>query len=138
MRRSFLLLGLALAIAAIAAPVAFAGHPHFVANTVTVTRTDDSLTISGKEAGLGDESQVHIVVTATALCINRGGKHPKAENKQSLSSEGDFPVQNGKAEFELVLTASFKPSCSPPMSVVFKNVTVSDTTNGISKNLGNF
>jgi hypothetical protein len=138
MRRLLLVAGLALAIAAIAAPVARAGHPHFVSDTVTATRTDDSLTISGKEAGLGDESQVHIVVSATALCINPGGHHPKAENKQDLSSGEDFPVQNGKADFSLTLTATFKPSCSPPMTVVFKDVTVTDTTNDISKNLGDF
>jgi hypothetical protein len=47
-------------------------------------------------------------------------------------------VQNGKAEFDLSLTAHFKPECSPPMTVVFSNVTVSDTTNGISRNLGSF
>jgi hypothetical protein len=114
-------------------PAAWAGSPHFVSNTVTVTRTGDSLTVSGKEAGLGDEAQVHIVVTATALCINGGGNHPKAVNKEDVSSEGDFPVQNGKAEFSLTLTATFQPSCSPPMTVQFTDVTVTDTTSGISK-----
>ena len=137
MRRSFLVLGL-LAIAAIAAPVAFAGSPHFIAKSIEVVDNGDTLIVSGKEAGLGDEAQVHIVVEGTALCINRGGKHPKAENKQSFSSEGDFPVQNGRAEFELTLSADFQPNCSPPMTVQWKNVTVTDTTNGISKNLGNF
>jgi hypothetical protein len=44
-------------------------------------------------------------------------------------------VQNGKANFSLSVTATFQPSCNPPMSVVFTNVTVTDTTNGISKNL---
>jgi len=34
--------------------VAFAGGPHFVDGTVTATRTDNTLTVSGKEAGLGD------------------------------------------------------------------------------------
>ena len=67
-----------------------------------------------------------------------GGKHPKAVNKESVSSAGDFPVQNGKTEFSLTLTATFQPSCSPPMTVRFTNVIVSDTTSGISKNLGNF
>ena len=110
----------------------------FVSNTVTATRTDNSLTVSGKEAGLGDEAQVHIVVSATAECINPGQNHPKAANKESVSSQGDFPVQNGKAEFSLTLTASFQPDCSPPMTVRFTNVTVTDTTNGISKNLGTF
>jgi hypothetical protein len=123
----------ALAMGAIGAPVAWAGHPHFV--TVSATSSDNTLTVSGKEAGLGDEEQVHIVVSATAECINNGGHHPKAVNKESVSEEGEFPVQNGKADFSLTLTASFQPECSPPMSVVFTDVTVTDTTNGISAKL---
>jgi hypothetical protein len=138
MRRLVLFAVVALSAAAVAVPAAWAGSPHFVSNTVTATRTDDSLIVSGKEAGLGDEAQVHIVVTATAECINGGGKHPKAVNKESVSAEGDFPVQNGKAEFSLTLTATFQPECSPPMTVRFTNVTVTDETNGISKNLGTF
>jgi hypothetical protein len=72
------------------------------------------------------------------VCINPGGNHPKAVNKESVSAEGDFPVQNGKAEFSLTLTATFTPECSPPMTVEFRNVTVTDETNGISRNLGTF
>ncbi len=115
--------------------VAFAGSPHFVDGTVSATRSGDSLVVSGKEAGLGDEDQVHIVVSATALCINPGGNHPKAANKQSVNAAGDFPVQNGKAEFSLTLTATFQPECSPPMTVVFTDVTVTDTTNGVTTTL---
>jgi hypothetical protein len=114
--------------------VAFAGSPHFV-GTPTATRSGDSLTVSGKEAGLGNEDQVNIQVTATALCINGGGKHPKAVNKESVSAEGTFPVQNGKADFSLTLTATFSPSCSPPMTVAFTDVVVTDVTNGISVTL---
>jgi hypothetical protein len=113
--------------------VAFAGSPHFIANAFEITRSDNTLTVSGKEAGLGDEAQVHVVLSATALCINPGGKHPKAANKESVSAEGDFPVQNGKAEFTLSLTATFQPECSPPMTVQFTDVTVTDETNGISR-----
>ena len=76
-------------------PMASAGNPHFVA--VSAERDGNSLIVSGKMAGLGNETQVHIEVTATAECINPGKKHPKAENKESVSAEGDFPVQNGKA-----------------------------------------
>jgi hypothetical protein len=117
----------------VSAQAAFAGSPHFVSDTVTVSRSGNTLTVSGKEAGLGDEAQVHIVVTATAACINPGDKHPKAANKESVSAEGTFPVQNGKANFSLSLTATFQPNCSPPMTVVFTDVTVADTTNGISR-----
>jgi len=92
------------------------------------------LTVSGKEAGLGNKTQVHIVVTADAQCINPGGNHPQAGNKESFSVEGDIPVQNGKAIFSLTVEAAFQPDCSPPMSIVWTNVVVSDAEHGISKN----
>lgn len=123
---------LVLVVAALAVPAAaLAGSPHFVPGT-TVTQSGSTLTASGKEAGLGDEQQVHIVLSATASCINPGGNHPKAANKQTVSAAGDFPVQNGKALFDLSVTAAFQPECSPPMSVVFSDVTVTDTTNGVT------
>jgi hypothetical protein len=52
-------------------------------------------------------------------------------NKEDIAAEGDFPVQNGKANFSLTLTATFQPDCSPPMTVAFTNVKVCDTTNNI-------
>ncbi len=130
MRRLLVFAVLALATAALAVP-AWAGSPHFIQSAFNVTRTDNTLTVSGKEAGLGDEAQVHIVVTATAECINPGDHHPRAANKTSVSAQGDFPVQNGKAEFSLTLTATFQPDCSPPMTVEWTNVVVCDTTHGI-------
>lgn len=114
-------------------PTAIAGSAHFVNNAFSISRDGDSLTVSGKEAGLGNLEQVHIVLSADAACVNPGSNKPKAANKQSFNAEGDFPVQNGKADFTLTLTATFQPSCSPPMTVEFSNVTVTDTTNGISK-----
>ena len=124
-----------LAASAVGAPVAWAGSPHFVDSTVTATRTDNTLTVEGKEAGLGEEPQVHIEVTATAECINKGGKHPKAENKGEFSTGKEVPVQNGKAEFSIPLTVTLKPECSPPMTLAFRDVTVTDTTNNISVSL---
>jgi hypothetical protein len=112
--------------------VAFGGAPHFIKNAFAVTSSGNTITVSGKEAGLGDEAQVHIVLSATAECINPGGHHPKAANKTSVSSAADFPVQNGQAEFRLTATATFQPECSPPMTVVFSNITITDTTNNIS------
>jgi hypothetical protein len=112
---------------------ALAGNPHFVA--VKAQTFGNVLIVSGKEAGLGNETQVHIVVTALAACINRGGNHPQADNKESFSAEGDFPVQNGKAEFSLTLVASFQPDCSPPMTVVWSNIVVADVEHGVYKAL---
>jgi hypothetical protein len=130
MRKALLLLVL---MVALATTVVQAGSPHFVSNTVQITRTGNTLTVTGKEAGLGDEEQVHIVLSATAECINPGSHHPKAANKTSVSAEGSFPVQNGKANFTLTVTATFQPDCTPPMTVRFTNVKLEDTTNGISK-----
>jgi hypothetical protein len=119
------------AVSLLAAP-AYAGSAHFVNSATSVSRSGDTLTVSGKEAGLGDEAQVHVVLNATALCINGGGHHPGAVNKTSVSTAGDFPVQNGKADFSLSVTATFKPSCSPPMTVKFTDISLTDTVNSIS------
>ena len=115
---------------------AYAGSPHFVDDSATATNNHNgTVTVSGKEAGLGNETQIHINVTATALCINGGGNHPKAVNKTSANAQGDFPVQNGKADFSLNLTAVFQPSCSPPMTVQWTNIVVTDTTNNVTTRL---
>lgn len=132
MRRLMFVSALTLLLGVSTMPAAWAGSPHFVDATVTCSSSGNTLTCSGKEAGLGDEAQIHIVVSATAECINPGSHHPKAANKESVSAAGDFPVQNGKANFSLSVTATFQPDCSPPMTVVFVDVTVTDTTNNIS------
>ena len=124
---------LAALVAAIAVPVAIAGSPHFINSAFSATSSGLTLTVSGKEAGLGDETQINIVVTADALCINGGGNHPKAVNKQSVASAFSVPVQNGKADYTLVLTApAFQPPCDPPMTVGFTNIVLTDTTNGLT------
>jgi hypothetical protein len=101
MRRS-LMIGFITVIVAVGlgASAALAGNPHGV-HDVTVSISGDTVTASGKEAGLGDEAQVHIVLSADAACINPGSNKPKAANKQHFASEGDFPVQNGQANFSL-------------------------------------
>jgi hypothetical protein len=135
-KRYVVLAALIGAVSAISA-VAFAGSPHQV-GTCTVTQSGNTLTITGcKEAGLGDEAQINVTVSATALCINNGSNHPKAVNKASVSSNLVVPVQNGKAEFgtaatPATLTATFSPDCSPPMTVQFTDISIVDTTNQIN------
>lgn len=135
MKRIVLVAALALLLGALVTPAAVAGSPHFVDDQLVATRSGDTLTVSGKEAGLGNEDQVHIVATATAACLNPGQNFPQAANKETVSAAGDFPVQNGKADFALSLVAVFQPHCSPPMTVVFGDVTVTDTTNGVTATL---
>jgi hypothetical protein len=130
-RRILLVLSVLAATLALGTTAAHAGNPHFVGDP-TVTRSGDTLTVSGKEAGLGDETQITVNATTTAACLNPGEQFPQAANKETVSASVTVPVQNGKALWSIDLTASFQPSCSPPMSVVFGDVTVTDVTNGLT------
>jgi hypothetical protein len=124
---------IAVTLAFTAAP-AFAGSPHFIKNAFTASLSSDglSLTVTGKEVGLGDEETVHIEATADVACVNPGSKRPRAGNKQSVGSGGDFDVdQNGQALFSLTMTADFQPSCSPPMTLEWSNIQVCDTGNAV-------
>jgi hypothetical protein len=105
------------------AGVAVAGKAHFV-GTPVLQVSGDTVTASGKVAGLGNVPQIHVVLSGDAACINPGGNDPEAENKETFSAEGDFPVQNGRAHFSLDLEATFQPRCNPPMSVAWSNVEV--------------
>ena len=105
------------------AQAAFAGRAHFV-GTPTITRDGDAITVSGKVAGLGDETQINVAVTADVACVNPGNNEPKAENKGATIAEGQFPVQNGKALFSVTGTGTTSPDCSPPMTLIYSNVVV--------------
>ena len=74
---------------ALVGPAAQAGSAHFVGDA-DITRVGDTLVVSGKVAGLGNEAQIHVTITALAECINPGSNKPKAANKESVSAEGDF------------------------------------------------
>jgi len=112
---------------------AWAGSPHFVSTDVTVS--GNTLTVHAKEAGLGGEAQIVAVLSGTASCINPGANKPKAANKTSFSTSSTEPVQNGMADYTLTATATFSPSCSPPMTVQFTAATLTDQTNNLSVTL---
>ena len=120
----------AAAVIAMATP-AFAGSPHFV-GTPAFTTSGSTLTVSAKEAGLGDEAQIHVVLSGTAQCVNPGGNNPQAGNKTAFTTAADEPVQNGKADYSITATAVLTPSCDPPMTIAFTDVTLTDTTNGLT------
>jgi hypothetical protein len=132
-KRLAALAALAFTLACFSTP-ALAGSPHFV-GTPTATISGDTVTVSGKEAGLGNETQIHVVVTADAQCVNPGGNDPQAGNKQSFNTAADVPVQNGKANYTITVTAVFQPPCVPPMSLAWSNIVVTDAANGLSVTL---
>ena len=123
MPRFLLVAVLVLVAAAVAVPVALAGSAHFV-GTPKITRSGDAITVSGKVAGLGNETQINVAVTADVACVNPGNNEPKAENKGATIAEGNFPVQNGKANFSVTGTGTTSPDCSPPMTLRYSNVVV--------------
>ena len=124
MRRHAVLLGVAaVAMLTIVGSALAVSNAHFVGNP-TASRSGNTLTVSGKVAGLGQVEVITVTVSADAQCVNPGSNKPKAANKQSISSTADVPVQNGKANFSLNLTATFQPDCTPPMTVEFSNVVV--------------
>ncbi|MFC8501334.1 hypothetical protein ACFUC1_03175 [Pedococcus sp. NPDC057267] len=135
MRRILVALACSILALGATASTAWAGSPHFIQSALSASASGNTLTVAGKEAGLGDEDQIHVVLTATALCVNGGENHPKAVNKESVSAAGDFPVQNGKADFTLQVTATFQPDCVPPMTVAFTDITLTDTTNNLTASI---
>src|SRR3954470_22406236 len=58
-RRILIVVLAAVGLSTLAIPHALAGSPHFVDDSVQATINNTTLTVSGKEAGLGDEQQVH-------------------------------------------------------------------------------
>jgi hypothetical protein len=111
---------------ALTATLVAAGNAHFV-GTPKITVSGNTVTVSGKVAGLGNIPQIHVSVSGDAQCVNPGKKEPAADNKDEFSADGDFPVQNGKALFSLDLTATFQPDCTPPMTVSWSNITITVT-----------
>ena len=143
---------LALALAAVPA-LAASGSPHFIKSATNASIDQNSnLVVNFKEAGLSNGSVETITLsgtgTATYQCFNNGGNHPKAGNKETVSSSesstGQFTVQNGNVTGSLSLAppgpGSF--SCPPgqtlegPTNVSYSNVTLSDTTSGQSVSFG--
>ena len=153
MRRGILFifaLPLMLAGFVLAAPAALAQSPHFVAASGTVN-SDGSLTVSFKEAGLGDNQLINYTAsanaTATYVCVNNGGKNPSAGNKTTVSgpvsASGSFNSgKNGNITASLTLSPPPPPppstfSCPPGQNgpqlaqVSYTSVSLTDTTNGI-------
>jgi hypothetical protein len=121
-----------LAMLVMAASAAFADSPHFISEgTASITSSGAYQVSNFKEAGLGNLGVTSISITlsatanATYACINGGGNHPKASNKQSVqanvSSTGNFPIRNGSTTGSLSVgpppAGPFTPPCSPPQTV---------------------
>ena len=92
------------AVLALGATAAFADSPHFLKATASVD-SSGNLLCAFKEAGVGGtvaSTNITCAADATAVfaCINGGGNHPKASNKETVngpvSGGGAFPVRSGQ------------------------------------------
>lgn len=158
MRRTRPLRMLLATVAAMLLGIAFAGSaladsPHFIRASGTLN-SDGSLTASFKEAGLGTNQNIDYTLTADAtvvyVCVNKGGANPAAQNKTTVSgpvsASGTFSSgKNGQVTASLTVQPPSPGGFSCPKgqslevaSVSYTNVTVSDTTNGVTYVLGDF
>lgn len=145
MRRLLFLIAGALAAVVFAAGPALADSPHFLFANNSVSTTTGALTTSFKDAGLGTGTTSIAVTltvnTATAVyqCFNNGGNHPKAGNKEtvstSLSTTGTFPVRNGQTTGSLTVGPPGPGTFSCPsgqtlflQSATYSGTFVSDAT----------
>jgi hypothetical protein len=143
-RRILLTTATLVAIFALAAP-AFAAAPKFHSATSSVNNAG-ALVVSFDERGLGNENVDYTVTAdATALyaCLNRGGKHPQAANKEAfegqVSGGGSFEVKNGRVVASLTAGPLLAPQFTCPSgqnrvlaAVTYTNIVLTDTTNGVS------
>jgi hypothetical protein len=128
MKRKVGIVGAVVAALMITATAVFAVSPHFLYANVTSV-TSSSITVSFKEAGLGNSlNSVNITLSGSAVCINPGSKHPKAENKTGFAVSGTFNVSNGQATGTLTGTAEISPTCSGPMTIAWTDLVLTDTT----------
>jgi hypothetical protein len=126
-----------------------ADSPHFVRASASGPNNDGSLTVSWKEAGLGDNVLIDYVAAADATavyaCINGGGNHPKAANKVTLqgpvSRPGAFASgKNGSIQASLDVGPLSAGTFSCPSGqrlllafVSYTNVSITDVTNDITE-----
>ena len=145
-RRIVLLLALPLLLAMGALTPAHAASPHFIYANGALNG-GGTLTVKFKEAGLGANQNIAYLLeadaTATYVCVNRGGANPSASNKTTVAgpvSSTDTFSSGKNGQITNSLTVSPPPSdISCPngqslqlASVSYENVTLTDTTNGIS------
>ncbi|MFL0267240.1 hypothetical protein [Candidatus Clostridium radicumherbarum] len=120
-------------------------QPHFI-NAKGSIDNKGVLTVTFKEAGLGDNVLIDYTLSASAMavyqCVNNGGGCPQAANKQTatgpVSSTGSFSSgKNGQVTASLqVSPPQVNPFCpngqhQELLDVSYTGVTLKDDTNNV-------
>lgn len=122
-----------------------ADAPKFHSATASVNNSG-ALVVSFDERGLGNDNIDYTLTangSATYACINGGGNHPQAANKETFNAEvsaaGSFESKNGRVVASLtagpVSAGGF--SCPPGQRLVlaavsYTGIVLTDTTNSVS------
>jgi hypothetical protein len=145
--RRLLTVGVAFAAALLmltAAAFATSGAHFF--NVSSSVNDAGSLVVSYDEAGVGNNTVNYITnASATYACINGGGNHPKAANKETVS--GGLSVGFSRDPTNGRVTGATSPPIGPQpkgafdcpsgqtlvlASVSYTGITLTDTTNNVS------
>jgi len=138
MRKLGIIAVLALMVTALAAVPALAANPHFTRASASGPNASGNLVVSFKIAGLGANEEILVTTTGQATgeyaCINRGGNHPQASNKEAfagpVSASGTFTSdKNGSVTGTLTLTPP--PTtlvCPGGQKLVLANVSYTDVS----------
>jgi hypothetical protein len=124
---------------------------HFFSATGSVA-DNGALQVSWDEAGVGNATVNYTLsadASATYACINGGGNHPKAANKQTVdgpisSPSTGFQPQNGRVRVTNGISVGPLPStleCPSGQTFVlacvsYTNIALADTTNGVTASIG--
>jgi len=129
------------------APAAMASTSgaHFFSATSAVDN-NGALVVSWDEAGLGNENiDYTLTADATAIwaCINGGGNHPKAANKETVAAQvsagGSFQAKNGRVQASLTAGPLSAGGFTCPSGqrlelaqATYTNIVLTDTSNGVT------
>ncbi len=116
----------------------------FFASASSSVNSAGALVVSWDEKGLGN-GDIDYTLTADSqalyACINGGGKHPSAANKETTSGQvsagGTFKSKNGRVQGSLTAGPISAGGFTCPggqtlvlAGVCYSNITLTDTTNG--------
>ena len=124
---------------------------HFMRASASVN-SSGALVVQFVEAGLGNEN-VQYLLSADGSgifgCINGGGNHPKAENKETQAlvvvATASAEAKNGKVTATITgpVPTTTQPFCPPGFptaslfSVVYSDILLKDVSNNVATSLPN-
>jgi len=109
-----------------------AASAHYVVGpNVTYSGSTNTITVSGKAAGLGNGAATAAAsltgsVDVFSRCYNRGGNKPQADNKQEtlpVDATNVFNVRNGQVTFSFAITPVSTLTCPGNQIVVVESAT---------------